>query len=36
MDPLEVDKILWAIGKLADMLQIASAAEQEKTPPPKE
>ncbi|MFZ0610949.1 MAG: MarR family transcriptional regulator [Desulfobacterales bacterium] len=32
MDPLEVDKILWAIDKLADMLQIASAAEQ-KTPP---
>jgi MarR family transcriptional regulator, organic hydroperoxide resistance regulator len=36
MDPLEVDKILWAIGKLADMLQIASAAEQDKTPSPKE
>ena len=36
MDPLEVDKILWAIGKLADMLQIASAAEQEQTPSPKE
>jgi DNA-binding MarR family transcriptional regulator len=35
MDPLEVDKILWAIGKLADMLQIASAAEQEQTPSPK-
>jgi DNA-binding MarR family transcriptional regulator len=36
MDPLEVDKILWAIGKLADMLQIASAAEQEQAPSPKE
>ncbi|MEN8779824.1 MAG: MarR family transcriptional regulator [Desulfobacterales bacterium] len=35
MDPLEVDKILWAIDILADMLQIASAAEQKKTPSPK-
>jgi hypothetical protein len=32
MDPTEVDKILQAIDKLADMLQVASAAEQEKTP----
>jgi DNA-binding MarR family transcriptional regulator len=36
MDPLEVDKILWAIDKLADMLQIASAAEQGKRPSAKE
>jgi hypothetical protein len=35
MDPLEVNKILWAIDILADMLQIASAAEQKKTPSPK-
>ena len=32
MDPLEVDKILWAIHKLVDMLQVASAAEQAKRP----
>ena len=35
MDPLEVDKILWAIDILTDMLQIASVAEQKKTPSPQ-
>lgn len=35
MDPLEVDKILWAIDTLADMLQVASAAEQKTMPSSK-
>ncbi|MFZ0243716.1 MAG: MarR family transcriptional regulator [Desulfobacterales bacterium] len=33
MDPLDVEKILWAIDTLADMLQVASAAEQAQMPP---